>query len=247
MCGHAAWILTAPMESVEVESSLTADYSPWNTAFFPGLDPDILIEALRDRQGGTWLSPRQVMDCFLLNPACEVTEVEQKTTPATQVRIANDKEPDFDRPDGFSFELAPGTSVLLDLRDFPILIDDSYDTAADVLILFIGDDGPSKFIDALRVEFALRPEGEWFPIALGGDQIHTDSGLEITYSDEALAAQGNGVSSEDVLAQDTWGVALNLNELLTQTGLYGWMRLGLSEAAQESLQIDAIIVLDAQD
>jgi hypothetical protein len=244
MCGQTAWILTAPAKPDEVRSSLTADYSPWTNAFFPGLNPDILIEALRDREGGGWMSPRQVMDCFLLKADCEVRQGAALVPEGTSLRIANDREPDFDQPDGYSFALAPGMSVILDLRESPILVDGSTNPGADVLIVFIGSEQQRVFLNDLSIAFALKPEGEWFPLMQGGDQMHNDSEVEIPYSNEIAAAQGNEASSEDALVQQSWGIALDLDASITQAGLYGWMQIGLSERAEEPLNIDAIIVLE---
>jgi hypothetical protein len=52
----------SPTDQVDVHSSLTADYSPWTTAFFPSLDPNILMAALRDRNEDGLSDTRQAMN-----------------------------------------------------------------------------------------------------------------------------------------------------------------------------------------
>ncbi len=250
LCGQAAWMMRAPSADVEVRSGLSADYSPWTTAFFPGLDPSILLAALKDRNEGS-LDTRRALSCFLLTSGCEIvtqsgSEAEDVTTmPESELRIANDVEPDLTHPDGRALRLQPGRAVALDIRSGPILVSGGDEPQADLLIYFL-DDSTWDETEYLEVDIALRPEDAWIPVFNGGDQTHGDSQLGMPYGD-GNPGLGDPVSpglSDDALV-NTNGFAIDVDRGGLPTGLYGWLRIGIDPAAPGPIGVDAIVVVDS--
>lgn len=253
LCGQIALKMDMPDEPMEVRSDLSADYSPWNEAFFPGLDPRILIEALRDGEEGGWLNTRRAVNCFLMTDRCETATPgapEQAlasvgATP-TMLRIANEVEPDFDQPDGEGLKIEPGQEILIDLRSSPILVSGAEENKADFLLFTTTDSAGHNTISWIVISLSLKPDGLWTPVYVGGDQTHGDTVIEIPYS---LQSEGGGgsqesaASSEDGLTQPANGLAIDVDAALSQPGLYGWMKLSTVSSASEAVVVDAIIVI----
>lgn len=247
-------MMRAPDDQVEVRSALTADYSPWTTAFFPGLDPSILLAALRDRNEAGLLDTRRMMNCFLLTSNCETADPDENhreeadVPAATPVRIDNNVEPDLTQPDGQGLLIEPGREIILDLRSAPILVTGSDELEADLLIYIIQDSDHGDNRDSLEVSLALRLEDVWIPVFSGGDQTHGDMEQELPYSDdsEVLGENENPItSSDDVFAQEWTGYAVDVDAWISEPGLYGWMRIGINPEASEAVTLDAVVVVDA--
>lgn len=250
-CGQLAWTLYHPADLEEIRSDLTADYSPWQSTFFPGLDPNILSAALRDQDGAGWVEPRRALDCFLLTARCQtaIPEVkgiqgEGEFSAPTPMRIANGVEPDFDQPDGMGLEILPGMEILLDIRNTPILFPGGNDAGADVLFFTIDSVQQEP---AFTVSLALKPDGPWTDIYIGGDQTHGDNQNEIPYSNgngEAGDLYDPSRSSEVASGGQTVGLAVDVDDSLQTPGLYGWMRLRVEAEENESVFVDAIVVIE---
>jgi hypothetical protein len=253
LCGQIAWLVQAPAEPIEVRSDLTADYSPWTSAFFPGLDPNILLEALRDRNAGRWSNAEQAMNCFLLSSRCETAVPDESNTASgvdnvtpTPLRIAKDIETDFGQPNGMALLIQPGQVVVLDLRSTPILVTGSGDTAADILLFLAQGSDRAGRLDSLQISLGRKPEDDWTVIYARGDQTHGDTRVEIPYSNEDGIA-GNGqnpaTSSEDESSQHWVGYALDVDAAIKEPGLYEWMQIVVMPDVRESVGIDAIKVI----
>jgi hypothetical protein len=247
LCGQAAWMMRTPTDEVEIRSSLTADYSPWTTAFFPSLDPSILMAALLDRDEGGLFDTRRAMNCFLLTSGCErVSEggLQDMGATATPLRIANNVEPDLTQPDGQGLLIKPGREVILDLRSAPILVIGSEEPAADLLIYIIeGNDGTAH----IEISIAETPEGTWIPVFFRGDQPHGDMELELPYSSDNEVFGENqppSTSSDDAFVQGWIGFGLDVDASVTEPGLYGWLRIGIEPDAAEPVALDAVIVVN---
>ena len=253
LCGQLAMTLQVPAEPAEVRSDLSADYSPWNAAFFPGLDPRILVEALRDGEGEGWLDTRRAMNCFLMTRSCEtatpgaleVVEHNLEVTP-TALRIANEVEPDFDQPDGTGLQIEPGQEILIDLRSTPILVSGSEEKDLDLLIFTVQAPNFGIAAETIVISLALKPNGLWTPVYVGGDQTHGDTDAEIPYSEQsegAGASQESAASSGDAYPQQSSGFSIDVDASLKQPGLYGWMKLATISNASEPVVVDAILVI----
>jgi hypothetical protein len=250
LCGQAAWMMRGPEDQVEVHSSLTADYSPWTTAFFPSLDPSILMAALRDRNEGGFSDARRAMNCFLLTSGCEIVRQMEIGVTATPVRIANNVEPDLTQPDGQGLMLQPGREIILDLGSTPILVTGSVEPAADLLIYIIQDLDQEDEIASLDVSVARNPDDPWIPVFVGGDQTHGDMELELPYSmDNQVFGQTQppSTSSDDALNQEWISLALDVDTSVMEPGLYGWLRIGIKSEASEPVALDAVVVVTEAD
>ena len=257
LCGQIALNMKVPAEPAEVRSDLSADYSPWNAAFFPGLDPRILIEALRDGEEGGWLNTRRAVNCFLMTDRCEtatpeVLELAQESGVATPtaLRIANEVEPDFDQPDGAGLTIGPGQEILIDLRSSPILVSGAEEREADFLLFITTETSAETVTAEFVISLSLKPDGLWTPVYVGGDQTHGDTTEELPYSIESErvgGSQDSAASSEDVSTQFTNGLAIDVDAALSQPGLYGWMKLSTISSASGPVVVDAIIVIADSD
>jgi hypothetical protein len=254
LCGQIAWLIQAPVEPVEVRSDLTADYSPWTSAFFPGLNPNILLEALQDRNEGRWSDAKRAMNCFLLSSRCDtavpgeseaINSVEEITP--TPLRIANYTKLDSIEPDGKALLIHPGEVVVLDLQETPILVTGFDDPEADILLFLDQRVGRTGRLDALQISLGRNPEGDWKVIYARGDQTHDDIALEMLYSIETEAAgdgQNPATSSTDESSQQWLGYALDVDAAIKESGLYGWMQIVVMPDIREPVGIDAVKVIE---
>ncbi len=249
LCGQVAWTVRAPLNGAEIRPSLTADYSPWAAAFFPGLDPQILKAAIEDREErGLWYS-RRSMSCFLLSSACELSEptqqeqlLEEKET-ETPLRIANDVEPDLNQPDGQVLMIQPGKQVVLDLREAPILVTGSIEPETDVVIYTLRPETEAGGHASYTLSLALRPEDAWVTVFNGEDQVHGDSGTELPYSIGSEAGEVEAGQAAFASA-DLTATAVDVDASIRAPGLYGWLRIAINPEAEAPLALDAVVVTD---
>ncbi|TFH37629.1 MAG: hypothetical protein E4G99_02065 [Anaerolineales bacterium] len=236
-----------------MRSDLSADYSPWSSSFFPGLDPRILVDALRDSDRSGWSDTRQAMNCFLTTSGCEAAmpgalegDPEAVETTTTVLRIANEAGSDLDQPDGVGLQIDPGQEILLDLRSTPIWVTGLEEREADIMLITLDDSSATANAAGLEISLALKPDGPWRQVYTGGDQIHGDSAAEITYSIGSEGAGGGHetpASSADASARQWLGIAIDVDAFLSEPGMYGWMHLRVISNASEPVVVDAIRVL----
>jgi hypothetical protein len=250
LCGQLAWLGRAPPDEVEIHSSLTADYSPWTAAFFPSLDPNILMAALQDRREGGLSDAGRAMNCFLLSSGCEmVSQADTQVMQATPMplRIANNVEPDLTQPDGEGLLLSPGKEIVLDLRDTPILVSGTDEPQAEVFIYILQDPDQKDGDDLLEISIAMQQTDAWIPVFTRGDQPHGDIMLKLPYSTNNEIRGENQtpfISSEDAFLQDGFGFGLDVDASVAEPGLYNWLRIGIINEADHAVALDAIVVVD---
>lgn len=242
--------MRAPTDEVEIRSSLTADYSPWTTAFFPSLDPSILMAALLDRNAGGLSDTRRAMNCFLLTSGCERVsqgDLQGMGATATPLRIANNVEPDLTQPDGQGLLIQPGREVTLDLGSAPILVTGSEEPAVDLIIYVIQADDENAYFE---ISIAQALDDTWIPVFFREDHPQGDMELELPYiSDNEVFGENQtpSTSSDDAFVQDWIGFGLDVDASITEPGLYGWLRIGIKPEAGEPVALDAVIVVNEAD